>query len=99
VSDQSDARCLIAIAGPCVRDALAKLVSVDLDQVAFPVGAVAATVMEHTNVTIWRTADGTDGPRYLVLCLTSFAGSVWHAIGEAGAEFGVDRGAAAFAGH
>lgn len=99
VSDQSDARCLIAIAGQRVRDALAKLVSIDLEEVAFPVGAVAATVMEHTNVTIWRATDGADGPRYLVLGLTSFAGSVWHAICEAGAEFGVDRGAAPFAGH
>lgn len=99
VSDQSDARCMVAISGPRVRDALAKLVSVDLDEVAFPAGAVAATVLEHTNVTIWRAADGADGPRYLVLCLTSFAGSVWHAICEAGAEYGVDRGAAPFAGH
>jgi methylglutamate dehydrogenase subunit D len=43
VSDQSDARCLLAISGPRVLDALAKLVSVDLDEVAFPAGAVAAT--------------------------------------------------------
>lgn len=94
VSDQSDARCLLKLSGPHVRDMLAKLVAVDLDDTCFPAGAAAVTVLDHTNVCLWRDPGG--AADYRVLCLTSYAGSIWHAIMQAGAEFGVNAGTASF---
>lgn len=89
VSDQSDARCLLALSGPQVRDVLAKLVSIDLDDSIFPSGSAAATIIDHTNVVIWRGLDDRD--IYHILCPTSYAGSLWHAVVEAAAEFGIEK--------
>ena len=61
ISDQSDGRALIRIAGPKARDVLAKFCSLDLDPSEFPVGTAAATSVDHTAVTLWRGKD--DGRR------------------------------------
>jgi heterotetrameric sarcosine oxidase gamma subunit len=91
LSDQSGGRCHIRISGPRARDALAKVSSLDLHDTVFPVGAAAATSIDHTGVNLWRSADAPDGsPVYSLLVFTSFADSLWHTIVDAAAEYGVD---------
>ena len=91
LSDQSDGRSLIQISGPKVRAMLAKLSSVDFDDAIFPVGAAAATSIDHSGVNLWREADAADGsPVYNILIFTSFADSIWHTILDSSAEYGVE---------
>ena len=95
LSDQSDGRALIRISGVRVRDAMAKVCSLDLDDSVFPVGSAAATSIDHTGVSLWRSADGPDGNAvFYLLVFTSFADSLWHTIVDAAAEYGIDAGAA-----
>jgi sarcosine oxidase subunit gamma len=91
LSDQSDGRCLIRLSGPRIRDTLAKICSLDLHDTAFPVGAAAATSIDHTNVSLWRCPDAPgEGPVYHLLVFTSFADSLWRTILDSAAEFGVE---------
>ena len=90
LSDQSHARALISITGGKARTMLAKLSSIDLHAAAFPVGAAAATSMDHTSVTLWRGADRTDGQAvFSVLVFATFAESLWHTMLDSAAEYGV----------
>src|SRR5436190_5999706 len=52
VSDQSDARLVLRVSGPHVRDVLAKGVPVDLHPKAFKPGDVACAVVSHINTQI-----------------------------------------------
>lgn len=88
VSDQSAARCLFAVSGPFVRDMLSKLIAVDLHETTFPAGSCAATVIGHIAVNLWHTQDHPD--KFFLLCASSYAGSIWETIIEAGAKFGID---------
>ena len=91
LSDQSDGRALIQISGASARKMLAKLSSIDLDDAVFPVGAAAATSIDHTGVNLWRDTDTADGsPVYNILVFTSFADSIWHTILDSSAEYGVE---------
>jgi sarcosine oxidase subunit gamma len=90
LSDQSHARALISISGPSARVMLAKLSSIDLHPSAFPPGAAAATSMDHTSVTLWRGDDSDGQAVFDLLVFATFAQSLWHAILDAGAEFGID---------
>jgi len=91
LSDQSGGRCLIQLSGARVRDALAKVSSVDLHDAVFPVGGAAATSIDHTGVNLWRGPDAADGsPVYSLLVFTSFADSLWHTLADAAAEYGVE---------
>jgi heterotetrameric sarcosine oxidase gamma subunit len=91
VSDQSDGRGLIRISGTQARATLSKLSSIDLGATVFPIGASAATSIEHTNVNLWRDTDAADGsPVFNILVFTSFANSIWHAVVDSAAEFGVE---------
>lgn len=91
LSDQSDGRALIQISGPSARKMLAKLSSLDFDDAIFPVGAAAATSIDHTGVNLWRDANAADGlPVFNVLVFTSFADSIWHSILDASAEYGTE---------
>ena len=90
LSDQSHARVLISISGGKARAMLAKLSSIDLHPAAFPVGAAAATSMDHTSVTFWRGDDRTDGLAvFNVLVFATFAESLWHTMLDSAAEYGV----------
>ena len=86
LSDQSNGRSLIRMSGPRVRDCLAKLLSIDLHPEVFAVGDAAATQMAHMAVNIWRDKDDV----FHVLVFTSFAESLWRAILDHGAEYGID---------
>lgn len=91
VSEQSDSRCLVRLSGPHVRDALAKICSLDLHAEAFPVGVAAATLIDHTAVNLWRERDAGDGGAvFSLLMFTSFAESIWHTILVATAEYGLE---------
>jgi sarcosine oxidase subunit gamma len=90
LSDQSHARVLISISGAKARAMLAKLSSIDLHPEAFPVGAAAATSMDHTSVTLWRGNDRADGLAvFNVLVFATFAESLWRAMLDSAAEHGV----------
>ncbi|MFD2055193.1 sarcosine oxidase subunit gamma [Mesorhizobium calcicola] len=90
LSDQSHARALISISGAKARSMLAKLSSIDLHAAAFPVGAAAATSMDHTSVTLWRGDDRPDGQAvFNLLVFATFAESLWHTMLDAAAEYGV----------
>ncbi|MEI9418489.1 sarcosine oxidase subunit gamma [Mesorhizobium sp. Cs1321R2N1] len=89
VSDQSDGRCLIQLSGPRVRDVLAKVSSLDLHPETFPIGAAAATSIDHTAVNVWRESDAADASAvFNILTFASFAESIWHVILVAAAEYG-----------
>ena len=91
LSDQSGGRCLIQLSGTKVRDAFAKVSSIDLHDTVFPVGAAAATSIDHTGVNLWRGPDAANGsPVYSLLVFTSFADSLWHTLADAAAEYGVE---------
>lgn len=90
LSDQSHARVLISISGVKARTMLAKLSSIDLHPTTFPVGAAAATSMDHTSVTLWRGNDRTDGQAvFNLLVFATFAESLWHTMLDSAAEYGV----------
>jgi methylglutamate dehydrogenase subunit D len=88
VSDQSDGYVLIRLTGARVRDALSKLVPIDLHPHAFRAGDVASTVASHIGVTLWRPADAPDAALFEVVMFRSLARSFWHALVDAAAEYG-----------
>jgi sarcosine oxidase subunit gamma len=93
LSDQSHARALISVSGAKTRAMLAKLSSIDLHPTAFPIGAAAATSIDHTSVNLWRGYDRPDGQAvFNLLVFATFAESLWHTMLDAGAEYGVDIG-------
>ncbi|MER9583406.1 sarcosine oxidase subunit gamma family protein [Mesorhizobium sp. M0276] len=91
LSDQSHARAMISISGAKARMMLAKLSSIDLHAGVFPIGAAAATSMDHTSVTLWRGGDRPDGQAvFNLLVFATFAESLWGTMLDAAAEYGVD---------
>jgi sarcosine oxidase subunit gamma len=56
VTDQSDLWVSYTLAGPAVRETLARLVPVDLAPEKFPVGTLALTRAGHLHVRLWRLA-------------------------------------------
>lgn len=92
VTDQSDAYVIVRLAGPKVREALAKLVPVDLHPRAFRVGDVVQTVCSYVSVTLWRREDDVQGdPAFEIWAGRSFAASLHEAISHGAAEFGYVR--------
>jgi methylglutamate dehydrogenase subunit D len=90
VTDQSDGYAVLRLAGPKLRNALAKLVPLDLHPAAFKPGDVASTVASHMGVTLWRLGDAADGTPVVELAVfRSLAGSFWHALSASAAEFGL----------
>ena len=91
LSDQSHARAFISISGAKALMMLAKLSSIDLHQASFPIGAAAATSIDHTSVTLWRDGDRPDGQAvFNLLVFATFAESLWHTMLDAAAEYGVE---------
>jgi len=89
VSDQSDGYTMIRLSGANVRDALAKLIPIDVDPRAFQVGDAASTVASHIGVTVWRLPDGPhSSPLFEVILFRSLTRSFWHALAEAAGEYG-----------
>ena len=90
VTDQSDGYAVLRLAGPRLRDALAKIVPLDVHAGAFERGDVASTVAWHMGVTLWRLEDAADGsPVFEFAVFRSLAGSFGHALALSAAEFGL----------
>ncbi|MGB6310493.1 MAG: sarcosine oxidase subunit gamma family protein [Steroidobacteraceae bacterium] len=90
VTDQSDGYAVLRLAGPKLRNALAKLVPLDVHPATFKPGDVASTVASHMGVTLWRLDDAADGaPVFELAVFRSLAGSFWHALSTSAAEFGL----------
>ena len=88
VTDLTGARAVVRLSGPAVRDALSKLVPIDLDESAAPPGAAALTLAGHIGVALWRVPGLADS--WDIACYRSFGESLAHAVLEAVAEFGCD---------
>jgi sarcosine oxidase subunit gamma len=90
VTDQSDGYAVLRLAGPKLRDALAKIVPLDVHPAAFERGDVASTVAWHMGVTLWRLEDAADGsPVFEFAVFRSLAAGFWHALALSAAEFGL----------
>ena len=86
VSDQSDARLVLRVSGPRVRDMLAKGVPVDLHPKAFKPGDTVCTVVGYINTQI----DMLDEAIYQLAGPRSMAGSFWSWLTVSAAEFGYE---------
>lgn len=97
VFDLTDSRVVLEVSGPRIRDALAKLLPIDLHPTAFRPGDVAATSASHIGVTLWRTADArtADPPQYRLAVARSYFGSFWRGFAAAAAEYGCEVDGAA----
>lgn len=81
VSDQRDAYAVLRIEGAKAREALQKLVFIDLHERAFKPGAAASTAAGHIGVILWRLDDAPDGRAVFEIAVyRSFAGSFSHAL-------------------
>jgi sarcosine oxidase subunit gamma len=87
VSDQSDARLVLRVSGPRVRDVLAKGVPIDLHPKVFKPGDVACTVVSYINTQIDMLDDA---PSYQLGAPRSMAGSFWSWLTASAAEFGYE---------
>jgi methylglutamate dehydrogenase subunit D len=86
VSDQSDARAVLRIAGPSAREALAKGCPIDLHSRAFKPGDIAVTAIAHVGVQLWQRDEA---PTYELAVPRSMAGSFWGWLSASAAEFGL----------
>jgi methylglutamate dehydrogenase subunit D len=83
-SDQSHGRVIIGIAGPKVRQVLAKGSPVDFHANEFPVGKSALTQMAHVGVHVTRV----DGDAFELSVFRGFSESFWEWLTEQAEEFG-----------
>lgn len=86
LSDQSESRGILHLAGPRVREVLAKGVPVDLDPTVFRTGSAAATLVSHVGVQLWQVDDA---PTYDLAVPRSQAGTIWSWLVASAAEYGV----------
>ncbi len=87
IVDQSHGRTLLRVAGPSIRDSLAKGLAIDLHPHAFLPGYTALTTVAHIGLHIWqldvRPTYELAVPRGLVL-------SFWHWLEASAAEYGLE---------
>jgi heterotetrameric sarcosine oxidase gamma subunit len=74
ITDQSDGRTIVRVAGPRLRDVLAKGVHIDLHPCAFKPGDTAITTVAYINVHFWQVDDT---PTYDITIFRSFAVAFW----------------------
>jgi sarcosine oxidase subunit gamma len=79
VTDQSDGRVIVQIKGPNVREALAKLLPIDLHRSVFPPDATALTLAAHIPVQIWQSAEDV----FELACFRSYAETLYEALMQA----------------
>ena len=86
VSDQSDGRAVLHIAGPRARDTLAKGLPVDLDPSVMQPGGALVSAIAHIGVHLWQL-DAL--PTYECAVPRSYAQSFWHWLEASAAEYGL----------
>ena len=86
ISDQSDARAILRIAGKNARDTLAKGCPLDLHPRTFRPGDAALTTIAHIGVHLWQIDEM---PSYDLTIPTSMASSFWHWLSGSASEFGL----------
>lgn len=91
VCDQSDAYAILRLAGPRVRETLAKLIPIDIHPRGLEAGELAQTLCGYMNVILWRLADTAQGPLFEIWVGRSLAVSLHQAISHSAAEFGFVR--------
>ena len=87
LAEQSDGRGVQRLAGPRLRDTLAKGIALDLDPRVFAPGDTAITMLSHVGVQLWQIDDR---PSFDLLVPRGYAGSIWHWLEGATAEYGLD---------
>jgi len=87
VTDQSDARLVLRLGGPRVREVLAKGIPVDLHARVFKPDDVATTLAAYVGVQIDMLDDA---PTYQLATPRSTAASFWSWLSASAAEFGYD---------
>jgi sarcosine oxidase subunit gamma len=85
ISDQSDGRAVVRIAGARARDVLAKGVPVDLNPRVFTAGDAAVTTVGHIAVHLWQLDET---PTYEFAVFRSYAAAFWRWLMDSAAEFG-----------
>ncbi len=97
VFDLTDSRVVFELGGPRIRDALAKMLPIDLHPSVFRTGDVAVTIANHIGVTLWRTTDSpspdaqtADAPQYRLAVARSYAASFWRGFVASAAEYGCE---------
>ncbi len=79
-TDQSDSSVVYEMSGPRAREALEKILLIDVDPIAFPVGSTATTQAALIGITLWRPDDT---PRFLIAVARSYATAFQRAISAA----------------
>ena len=90
LTDQGDGWARLRLDGDGAFATLERLCPLDLHPDAFPVGAVARTVMEHVGVVVLRVGDAA----FELYTPRSSAGSFAHALGVVAAQVAAERGLA-----
>ncbi|MDI9349796.1 MAG: sarcosine oxidase subunit gamma family protein [Candidatus Symbiobacter sp.] len=86
ITDQSDGRVFLQVAGTAWRDCLASLLPIDLHPRVFMGDSVAITHAHHMPAMIWG-----DGEQAAILAVPrAYADSLFHALVAAGSRFGID---------
>jgi sarcosine oxidase subunit gamma len=85
ITDQSDGRAVVRIAGPRARDVLAKGLPIDLHPGVFRTGSAATSTIGHMGIQIWQVDDA---PTYDIAVFRGFAESFLRWITSSAAEFG-----------
>lgn len=81
VTDQTDAHLIVRLSGAHVRGVLEKMIPIDVDARAFPVGDVASTLAHHMGVTVWRLDDDVTGaPVFECAVYRGYGDAFWHAV-------------------
>lgn len=86
VFDQSGGMVVLSLEGAALSRLIEKLVPLDFDPAAFPVGSAATTTLAHVNVTLWTETEGT-------LCIAvgrSYFAAFLRGLLSASAECGLD---------
>jgi sarcosine oxidase, subunit gamma len=90
ITDLSDGRVALRVAGPSARDVLAKGTPLDLHPRAFPPGRCAGTLLAKATVLIHLLDDDpARGASFDVYVARSFAQYLWIWLEDAGREYGV----------
>lgn len=87
VTDQSDSSVVFELSGPYLRDALMKMVLIDIDPKAFRPGSAATTQVALIGTTLWQV---NHAPTFRCLIARSYREAFIRALSVSAAEFGFD---------